>query len=289
LKLPSSLSSVVAVLCALSDMLACPVLSWCLLQDVLSVGEEVTAMLLRCEQGGSRINLSTAHLEVAAGDMLRDRQAVYATAAQQVQLVKQQMLQVGQAAVLRLRDACVAFVCRQQCSDQMLWVQGLRGLFAGLQWQQHVWTTHTTTVAARCCHFSCCLQAHAEQEAAAAAVAAAAAATAEAEALAQQHAQYAAELRQREQLEKRLKQAQPQNGTARVLIADSLYQLALASRKYLSSATAGAGGVVSGRPAMAVMAAAFWQVPSSGWHADSAAAASAGGEALASQDQEQEW
>jgi ribosomal protein S1 len=66
-----------------------------LLQDVLSVGEEVTAMLLRCEQGGNRINLSTAHLEVAAGDMLRDRQAVYATAAQQAQLLKQQMLQVS--------------------------------------------------------------------------------------------------------------------------------------------------------------------------------------------------
>jgi hypothetical protein len=113
--------------------------------------------------------------------------------------------------------------------------------------------------------------------------------------LAQQHAQYAAELRQREQLEKRIKQAQPQNGTARVLIADSLYQLALASREYLSGAGAGAGG--AGRPAMVVMAAAFWQVPSNGWHAESAAGSSAaaaaagggGGEALSSQDQEQEW
>jgi hypothetical protein len=51
-------------------------------------------MLLRCEEGGKRINLSTAHLELAAGDMLTDRQAVYATAAQQAQLVKQQMQQV---------------------------------------------------------------------------------------------------------------------------------------------------------------------------------------------------
>jgi hypothetical protein len=166
-------------------------------------------------------------------------------------------------------------------------------IFASLQRQQHVHTIHTLTVASRCCHFRCCLQAHAEQEAATAAVAAAAAAAAEAaaeaEALAQQHAQFAAELRQREQLEKRIKQAQPQNGTARVLIADSLYQLALASREYLSGAAAGAG--VSGRPAMAVMAAAFWQVPSNGWDAESAAAAadSAAGEALSSQDQEQEW
>lgn len=56
-------------------------------------------MLLRCEQAGKRINLSTAHLEVAAGDMLRGRQAVYATAAQQAQLVRAQMQQVscGQA------------------------------------------------------------------------------------------------------------------------------------------------------------------------------------------------
>jgi ribosomal protein S1 len=69
------------------------------LQDVLSVGESITAMLLRCEQQGKRINLSTAHLEVAAGDMLRNRQAVYATAAQQAQLVKAQMQQVGRLQV----------------------------------------------------------------------------------------------------------------------------------------------------------------------------------------------
>lgn len=136
------------------------------------------------------------------------------------------------------------------------------------------------------------LQAQAQHEAAAAAAAADAAAVAEAEALVQQQAQQQAELRQQQQLAQRIKQVQPQNGTARVLIADSLYQLALASREYLSGA--GVGG--TGRPAMAVMAAALWQAPSNGWQAEAAvessAVASSGaarGEALASQDQEQEW
>ncbi|KAF6257317.1 hypothetical protein COO60DRAFT_1701906 [Scenedesmus sp. NREL 46B-D3] len=138
---------------------------FCSLEDVLCVGESITAMLLRCEQAGKRINLSTAHLEVAAGDMLRGRQAVYATAAQQAQLVRAQMQ-----------------------------------------------------------------QAQARQKAAAAAAAAAATAAAEAEARAQQQAQQEAELRQQQQLARRIKQVQGQDGRARVLIADSLYQLALASR-----------------------------------------------------------
>jgi hypothetical protein len=133
------------------------------------------------------------------------------------------------------------------------------------------------------------LQAQAQQEAAAAAAAAAATAAAEAEALRQQQA----ELRQQQQLAARIKQAQPQNGYARVLIADSLYQLALSSREYLAGAAAGAGVGAVGRPAMAVMAAAFWQAPSNGWQADSAAesasSAASVGDALASQDQEQEW
>ncbi len=65
------------------------------MQEVFCVGDPVTAMVLKCEEGGRRLALSTAHLEIAAGDMLRDKQAVYATAAQQVQLVHQQMM-VGQ-------------------------------------------------------------------------------------------------------------------------------------------------------------------------------------------------
>ncbi|KAF8069593.1 RPS1 [Scenedesmus sp. PABB004] len=63
------------------------------LQAVLSPGEAVTAMVLRAEEGGSRIALSTAHLEAAPGDMLRDRAAVFAGAARHVALVRRQMSQ----------------------------------------------------------------------------------------------------------------------------------------------------------------------------------------------------
>lgn len=61
------------------------------LQDVFSPGERISALLLTSEQGGRRLALSTAHLEVAAGDMLRDKAAVFATAVQQAALVQQQM------------------------------------------------------------------------------------------------------------------------------------------------------------------------------------------------------
>lgn len=63
------------------------------MQDVLQVGERLTAMVLLSEAQGRRLNLSTAHLELLAGDMLHDRRAVYATAAQQAAIIRAQMYQ----------------------------------------------------------------------------------------------------------------------------------------------------------------------------------------------------
>jgi len=46
----------------------------------------------------SRIELSTAHLEVNPGDMLRDRRSVYATADRQAAVVRRQMAEAAAAA-----------------------------------------------------------------------------------------------------------------------------------------------------------------------------------------------
>jgi small subunit ribosomal protein S1 len=49
-------------------------------EDVFKVGDKVTALVLRSELKPERFSLSTRKLEREPGEMLRDRQAVFAAA-----------------------------------------------------------------------------------------------------------------------------------------------------------------------------------------------------------------
>ncbi|KAI8469782.1 MAG: hypothetical protein J3K34DRAFT_422788 [Monoraphidium minutum] len=68
------------------------------LDKFLRVDERVMALVVDVAPDLSRVELSTAHLEVSPGDMQRDSRAVFATADRQAAVVRRQMAEAAAAA-----------------------------------------------------------------------------------------------------------------------------------------------------------------------------------------------
>jgi hypothetical protein len=77
-------------------------------QTYLQPGERVMAIVVEVAPDLSRVELSTAHLEVQPGDMQNNRKSVFATADRQAAVVRRQMAEAAAAAEAEAAAAAAA-------------------------------------------------------------------------------------------------------------------------------------------------------------------------------------